>query len=267
MKILITILLFFSLKSRATIVEVTAPYDGWGWAITHGIDPDYNGDTIRLHDDHKFAYITMVGYSNITIIRMAGQRPRFSNGFSFIDCYNMIVDGTGEDGIRGIYINQESLGGSGVAVSVAGYSKKFLFKGIEVDTAGYGSWLKNEHFCDPGLTDWLLDSVEWDDFEMHHLEQHGFYYGPTEQINVSRPVTCDDGTHYYNPSQIGHVKIHDGYIHNIGKNGVMISNHTGDTALVYNMIIDTTGFELQEDQGTGISIGGRTRRQKFTITR
>jgi hypothetical protein len=231
-----------------------------GSFLTGGINP---GDTVVFR-----ASLNPFSYCYVNNIHGTKEDPVvFINegGVAFlsagIDIHNgtyIKVTGSGTSDKYGIYINQGQPGGKlggGVGLNISEKSAHIEFERFWVDSAQYGAWAKNEHFCDSALITWVLDDIHVHDFKMTNLDQHGFYYGATEPFNKTRPSSCNGVNVYLDPSRLGNIRIHDGIIRNIGKNGVMVSLAMTGTNEIYNMDIDSTGNQLQQDQGTGISLG------------
>jgi hypothetical protein len=230
-----------------------------GSFLTGGINP---GDTVVFKSS-----LSPFSYCYVNNIQGTKERPivfineggpvRMTAGMDFHNCQYIKFSGSGTSEWYGFYINQAKNGqiGDGVGLNIAEHSAHIEAERFWVDSAQYGSWCKNEHFCDSTLVTWVLDDIHIHDFRMTHLGQHGFYYGATEPFNKTRPSLCDGVNKFYDPSRLANIKIHDGYIHDIGKNGVMVSISTTGTNEIYNMDIDSTGNQLQQDQGTGISLG------------
>lgn len=174
--------------------------------------------------------------------------PVIKAGIEFVDCQHVKASGFAIDGGEGWEQN------NGVAINIKGKSSDIELFNFKVVRHGFGMWIKNEG--DPSLSDWVLNNISIHDFTMMNLNQHGFYAGATEQINISRPVIIDGKQVFPQPSRLGNIKIYNGGIYNVGKNGIMLSDARFGMSEIYNNYIENTGAQKQMDQGTGISIGG-----------
>jgi hypothetical protein len=230
-----------------------------GLSITGGVTA---GDTVVFRaslSPFSWVYVNnLQGTKEDSIVFInEGGIVKLTAGFDFHNCQYIKVTGSGTADKFGFYINQAKNGqmGGGVGINIADKSAHFLLERFAEDSLQYGSWAKNEHFCDSSLSQWVLDGIEVRDFKMTNLDQHGFYYGATEPENKTRPSSCGGVNKFYNPSRLANIRIHDGVIHNVGKNGVMVNLAMTGTNEIFNMDIDSTGNQLQQDQGTGIAVG------------
>lgn len=223
----------------------------------------YNpGDELVFTGDYTYVYFNnLIGLPASPIILINEGQVELT-GFSLVNCQHVKILGNGEPDIPfGFLIDQgTSVNNNSVGIDISGKSSHIEAAYFRVQNAGFGSWLKNEHFTDATLSDWVLSDVTVHDFEMENLNHHGFYYGATEQENLTRP---NENGEFLNPSRLGNVKIYNGKIRNIGKNGVMLSDARYGMSEIYNMDIEGTGNQQQQDQGTGISLGGWTRAKVY----
>jgi hypothetical protein len=217
------------------------------------------GDVIKLSGNYSYVYFEKLKGTpdNPILIQPAGI-VTLAQGFDLKDCQFVKLVGMFSDGVKSFIIDQKSTNSSAVGVSIHGYSSDIDSSGIIFQNCGYGSWCKNEHFDDAGLQDWVLNNISMHDFEMINLASHGFYWGATEYPNKSRPTLINGVNVYYNPSKLGNIKIYNGKIRNVGRNGIMLCLADTGVSEIYNNDIDTTGLELNDQQGSGIQLGGYT---------
>lgn len=169
------------------------------------------------------------------------------------------ITGSGTRDRYGFYINQHTVkDNSASGISIEGKSSDIQVERFWIDSAGFGAWCKNEHFCDSTLSTWVLDHITINDFRMSNLWHHGFYFGATEIENTTRASSCNGQQVFLNPSRLGHIRIYNGVLRRLGKNGIMVSDARYGVSEIYNNDIDTTGLLGQQEQGTGIAIGGGT---------
>lgn len=223
-----------------------------------------SGDEIRMRGGEYYPYIYIDnlqgnGAEAVYIVNEAGV-AQVGGGFDLPNSKFVKILGNRDSNVQyGIKVGVSNWqGSSGVAFHFYKYSSDCEVGHVEVDGAGYGCWIKNEGFCDSGLSSHVLERFVFRDFKFRNLEHHGFYAGATEQNNVSRPVTCNGNVIYPQPSRLGNIKIYNGDIRNIGKNGVMLSDARVGISEIYNMVVRNTGLQTQPDQGSGISLGGYT---------
>lgn len=217
------------------------------------------GDIINLSGNYSYAYFEKLKGSpdNPIIIKAVGT-VILSKGFDLKDCQFVKVTGL-INGTKNFIIDQKNVSTSAVGVSIHGYCSDLDFSGIIFQNCGYGSWCKNdEDFTDPKLSDWVLNNISFHDYEAYDLASHCFYWGATEYPNKSRPVLINGVNVYLNPSKLGNIKIYNGKIRNVGRNGIMLCLADTGVSEIYNNDIDTTGLELNDQQGSGIQLGGYT---------
>jgi len=216
------------------------------------------GDVINLSGNYSYIYFEKLkGTASNPIILQATGPVTLSNGFDFKDCQFVKLNGL-IGGVKSITIDQNNSNSSAVAVSIHGYSSDIEVSGLIIKNCGYGSWCKNEEFTDANLSNWVLNNISFHDFEMYNLASHGFYYGATEYPNKSRPVQIDGVNVYYNPSMLGNIKIYNGIIRSVGRNGVMLCIAATGQNEIYNIDADVCGLENNDQQGAGIQLGGFT---------
>jgi hypothetical protein len=234
--------------------------DGSVWC-TGGVT---GGDTLVIQAKQTpftWAYFSCAGIDSahpVVIIPEGGvvqlTSVGFGNGARYIK-----MDGRLKDQPYGFNINQHLKGDNDAGnaiISIEGTATDIKILGFEGDSAQYGIWMKNEHFCDSALQFHVFNNCEFAYFKMRGLRQHGCYIGATEIENTTRPSSCNGVDKFYNPSRIGNLKIHDGIIRAVGKNGLMVSDARVGRSEIWNMDIDSTGRQLDPAQGHGIASGG-----------
>jgi hypothetical protein len=234
--------------------------DGSVWS-TGGVT---GGDTLVIQakqNPFTWAYFSCAGSDSsnpVVIIPEGGVVQLTSIGFGSGAKY-IKMDGRLKDTLYGFNINQHANNDYSAAtavVSIEGTASDIVFMGWQGDSAQYGIWMKNEHFCDSLLQFHVFNNCEFAYFKMRGIRQHGSYIGATEIENTTRPSSCNGVDKLYNPSRIGNLKIHDGIIRAVGKNGLMVSDARVGRSEIWNMDIDSTGRQLDPAQGHGIASGG-----------
>ncbi len=176
-------------------------------------------------------------------------------GISLENCQYIKVTGSGSREKFGFRI----LSSPQVAVVINGKSAHIEVERFFVKDCMFGCWIKNEADCDTSINSWVLDDMRIHDFEMHHINIEGFYMGSTDPNNFTRPKDCNGVQQYYKPSKLGNIKVYNGVIDGTGRPAIMLSNAQIGMSEIYNNKVSNVGREYNDQQGTGISIGGYTR--------
>lgn len=150
-------------------------------------------------------------------------------------------------------------GSGGGAISIHGKSANVEVERVYVADCAFGCWIKNEASCDSSMNSWVLDHVSVHDFEMHRMAIEGFYMGSTDPNNFTRPIYCNGVQKFNKPSKLGNIKIYNGLIDGTGRPAIMLSNASVGMSEIYNNVVMNIGREFNDQQGTGISLGGYTR--------
>lgn len=222
------------------------------------------GDTAVFSEKYTYnwAYISGAGSSDKKIVVINEGAVKLSAGFVLDNITYLKLTGSGSSSKYGFLIDSGEwwLYNNGVAIDIGGKSAHIEVERVHVNRHGYGCWIKNEGDCDITVQNWILDDISIHDFMMTNINQHGFYAGATEQNNISRSVQCNGVTTYPQPSRLGNIRIYNGILRNLGKNGIMLSDARVGLSEIYNNTISNTGRQLvpDENQGTGIAIGGYT---------
>lgn len=217
----------------------------------------HRGDTMDMRArQYTYTYLDgLKGALGDSIVVLCDEKTLLTKGFDFKNCEYVKVIGFTVD-----QSNNPSF--SGVAgITIHGKSAHMRFTNFKIINSGYGVWLKNEgdDLKDTTVSSWVLDGFEFDHFTMSTLHSHGFYAGATNWPNTARPVTVNGVQLYPNPSLLGNIKIHDGTIEKVGRNGVMLCIAPIGDNQIYNMVITITGLEpMQDQQGSNIQLGGFT---------
>jgi hypothetical protein len=179
----------------------------------------------------------------------------FKKGISIENSQYIRVTGSGSKEKFGFRI----MNSPQVAVVISGKSAHIEVERFYAEKCMFGCWIKNEADCDTSINNWVLNDMRIHDFEMHNMAIEGFYMGSTDPNNFTRPKDCNGVQQHYRPSKLGNIKIYNGYINGTGRPAIMLSNAQVGMSEIYNNTVMNVGREYNDQQGTGISIGGYTR--------
>jgi hypothetical protein len=171
------------------------------------------------------------------------------------NCQYIKLTGSGSSERYGFQI----IGSPQVALVINGKSAHIEAERFYVRESMFGCWIKNEADCDTSINNWVMDDMSIHDFEMHKIAIEGFYMGSTDPNNFTRPKNCNGVQQHYRPSRLGNIKVYNGIIDGTGRPAIMLSNAQVGMSEIYNNVIRNVGREYNDQQGTGISIGGYTR--------
>jgi hypothetical protein len=189
------------------------------------------------------------------VITNEGGVVQLTTGFDFEHCEYVKLTGSGSKDFYGFQVR----GSKGVAVTIHGRSAHLEVERFLAEDCAFGCWIKNEASCDASINDWVLDDIRVHDYRMKNLKIEGFYMGSTDANNATRPITCEGKLQYYRPSRLGNIKVYNGFIDGTGRPAIMLSNAQVGISEIYNNVVQNVGRELNDQQGTGISLGLYTR--------
>jgi hypothetical protein len=178
-----------------------------------------------------------------------------STGFDLEHCEYVKITGSGSADFYGFQVRQSK----GVALAIHGRSAHIEAERFLAEDCAFGCWIKNEASCDSTINSWVLDDIRVHDYRMKNLKIEGFYMGSTDANNATRPITCEGKLQYYKPSRLGNIKIYNGFIDGTGRPAIMLSNAQIGMSEIYNNVVQNVGREMNDQQGTGISLGLYTR--------
>jgi parallel beta-helix repeat protein len=99
--------------------------------------------------------------------------------------------------------------------------------------------------------------------KIHHnhidgMGQSGMYLGSTDP-NGGRTITCGGAVTSPWPLRLGNFQIHNNVVENTNRTGIQLSGAEFGTSAIHDNTIRRTGLELNNQQGSGIALGGYTR--------
>lgn len=228
-----------------------------GAALASGYQP---GDTVVIRASLNpwsyiyFGNILATAEKPLVVINEGGT-VEMNIGFSVEHSQYIKITGSGSKDKYGFVIKRSPQ----VAVAIYGRSAHVEVERFYAEDCSFGCWIKNEADCDTTINNWVLNYMSIHDFEMHNIRIEGFYMGSTDPNNFSRPKNCNGEQKFYKPSKLGNIKVYNGIIDGTGRPAIMLCNAQVGMSEIYNNIVRNTGREFNDQQGTGISIGGYSR--------
>jgi len=215
------------------------------------------GDTLVIRASmNPWSYVYLGGISGSKekpVVVINEGVVQLTAGLDIDNCQYVKITGSGAKERYGFRIS-----GSGGALSIHGRSSHIEVERYYASDCAFGCWIKNEANCDTSINNWVLDHISVHDFELHHMKIEGFYMGTTDPDNISRPITCNGEQRFYKPSRLGNIRIYNGIIDGTGRPALQLSNARVGRSEIFNNVISNVGREGNDQQGTGISLGGYT---------
>ncbi len=202
-----------------------------------------------------FYFGSLIGTAKKPIVIINEGTVEVTAGFDIEHSQYVKITGSGSRERYGFRIK----GSSGTALSIHGKSAHIEAERFYVEDCTFGCWIKNEADCDTSVNNWVLDQISIHDFEMRKIRIEGMYMGSTDPNNFSRPKNCNGQMYHYRPSRLGNIKVFNGKIDGTGRPAIMLSNASVGLSEIYNNVVTNVGLEYNDQQGTGIAIGGYTR--------
>lgn len=248
------------------------------------------GDTIVARSSLLWSYITLknvygTAEKPIVLINEGGQTVsttvgtgsgRNIGGIFIENCRHIKVTGSGSADTYGFYcttvIDPGDPDRNGVGFSALGRSSDLEFERIYVYKKTYGAWAKQDASC--------IDSLKYPNFRMNNISIHDckffnigqdvMYLGATHPYNpasLQKPIscvrpcsTCEDGdttiTEFPIPMRLSNIHIYNNILDSAMRTGIQLSGADSGYNEINNNTITRMGFERNQQQGTGISIGG-----------
>jgi hypothetical protein len=243
--------------------KIITPSEGGKFInASYGLLP---GDTAVLQAGPWSTYFSLDGVNGsatnpIVIINEGGQ-VNLRDGFGITNCTYLKITGSGSNDQYGFKIKDTKADAGGPGVSITGKSAFVEVERLFINHKEYGFWIKNEADCDESLNypNWWIDGIHVHDCYIRQMDSQGFYMGTTDPNNLDRPIVCNGVTQYYTPTRLRNIRIINNIIDSTGRPGIQLSvAMQGANEIAYNKV-SNTGFQFDDAQGTGISLGGYTR--------
>ncbi len=221
------------------------------------------GDTLVLTaSQNPYSYFSLEGIHGtatcpVTIMNEGGQ-VQMVNGMALSNCTNIKISGTGSKDKYGFYIEDKVNGG--VAIDVYGRSANVEINNIYVHNKTYGLWVKEEVQCADSLNfpNWVIDSISIHDNLIVKTGQEGMYLGSTNPNGGDRQINCNGKLIAPTPLRLGDIRVFNNIIDSTNRSGIQLSGASAGNNIIYNNTISNCGYELNVNQGNGISLGGYT---------
>jgi predicted esterase len=223
------------------------------------------GDTLVLRSQYAWNYFAMENYSGsaacpIVVINEGGQ-VWLTAGIETKSCRYIKVTGSGHaPTYYGFKVYKPGDDGNGVALSIIGKSKGIEIDRVDVYKKTYGVWAKQDPLCDVSFNypNFTMDSIEIHHSRFRNIGQDCIYAGNTDPLG-QRDTWCDGAVQHFIPMRLSNINIHHLIIDSCNRTGIQLSGADGGYNQIHNNLITRCGYEYNQQQGTGISIGGMTR--------
>lgn len=228
-----------------------------------GSDWNYKpGDTFVIRaNNNPYSYLSFDGIhgteiSPVVIIN-EGSQVKMGNGMAFNNCTYIKITGTGSKDSYGFYISDA--GSNGVAIQISGRSSNIEVSNIDIYKKTYGFWVKEEASCIDSLQfpNWIISNISLHNNRIRKVTQEGMYLGSTAP-NGEREIKCNGKTMHPKPLYLSNIKVYNNDIDSTNRSGIQLSCAASGNNKIYNNHVSNCGFEFNDYQGNGISLGGYT---------
>lgn len=227
----------------------------------------YNpGDTLVLRAfNNTWSYFSIEDFHGtpscpVVIINEGGE-VKMTKGLDVKHSTNIKITGTGSSSVfYGFNVDNPLPDFNGVAIAITGRCKNIEVENVSVYRKTYGSWIKEDGSCLDSLNypNWWMDNIRMHDCKFVNIGQSAIYAGNTAPTGT-RPVDCNGNTTYPIPMRLSNIQLYNNIIDSTMRSGIQLGGADSGYNAIYNNIISRCGYELNQQQGTGISIGGMTK--------
>lgn len=224
------------------------------------------GDTFVLSASRtNWSYFTIEDFHGtpgcpIVVINEGGQ-VQMTKGIEVKNSSDIKVTGSGSSDFYGFYVhNPADNDNSGVAIGVQGRSRNIEVERISVRKKTYGAWIKQDPTCVDSLNypAWHMDNVKIHDCKFLNIGQDCIYAGNTDPAGL-RGMLCNGANTNPIPMRLSNIHIYNLIIDSCMRTGIQLSGCDSGYNSIHDNIVTRCGYELNQQQGTGISIGGTTK--------
>ena len=190
----------------------------------------------------------------LVIVNEGGQ-VQLVNGFAFAHCSFIRLSGTGSKDRLGFRISDPSW--NGVAIDIHGRSSDIEIDHVDIYNKTYGFWVKQEASCADSLQypNWVIHDIRIHDNRIVRMGQEGMYLGSTSP-NGTRAIICNGRSVTPVPLRLGNISVYNNEVDSCWRSGIQLSGADSGVNEIYHNHVTHTGFELNNNQGNGISLGG-----------
>ena len=235
------------------------------------------GDTIALSSKFEWGFFEMFGIDGTPgcpiVITSDGGITKIRRRIILTDCnYIKItgrangdnsseIDETG-DGDYKLRIGESSI--RDIAIGIQGRSSNIEIDKIRAENIWYGVQAKTDPPQDPmcdtmyNYPNWIMDSIHIHHSFFKNTLQDVLYLGNTDPFG-DRTYKCNGQTVHFIPMRIANFNIHHNRILLANRTGIMLSGAESGHNHINDNHISDMGYEFNQQQGTGISLGGMTR--------
>jgi poly(3-hydroxybutyrate) depolymerase len=223
------------------------------------------GDTLVLRAHQQWSYFSIENYQGTAacpiVITNQGGQVWMTAGIEIKNSHHIKITGTGSPNhYYGFKIYNPGNDGVGVAIGIQGKSKNVEVERIDVRKKTYGVWAKQDPLCDPSFNypNYTMENIEVHHCRFRNIGQDCIYAGNTDPTG-NRDMYCNGQLVHYIPMRLSNISIHHNIIDSVNRTGIQVSGADQGYNEVYSNVIRNCGYELDQQQGTGISIGGMTK--------
>jgi len=222
------------------------------------------GDTLVLRaSQNPFSYFSMENVHGtagapVVIINEGGQIQ--ISAMAARNCTFMKFTGTGSPSNQyGFFLTSPNQTVSAPAFDINERSSDIEVDHADINTHGYGFWVKQEASCPDSLRypNWRIANISIHDNRITNTVQEGIYAGSTAP-NGERFVYCNGANINPLPLRLGNIKIYNNIIDHTGRGGIQLSSADYGNNEIYNNTITNCGYGFDPAQGNGIVLGGYT---------
>jgi hypothetical protein len=196
----------------------------------------------------------------IVIINEGGQ-VSMTQGINMKNCSNIKITGSGSSHFYGFHVyNPAANDNAGVAICIQGRSRNIETERVSVRKKTYGAWIKQDPGCIDSLNypNWKMDNITIHDSKFVNIGQDCIYAGNTDPVGF-RTVMCNGVPRNPVPIRLSNIHLYNLIIDSCMRTGIQLSGCDSGYNSIHDNIVTRCGYELNEQQGTGISLGGMTR--------
>lgn len=193
----------------------------------------------------------------IVVINEGGQ-VQLSAGMAIYNSSFVKISGSGSRDAYGFHIADPN--SAGVGVEITKRSSHIEVCRVDIRQKTYGCWVKQEGSCADSLQypNWVIQDIRIHDNRIVNMHQEGMYLGSTDP-NGQRPVNCNGTVIYPRPLRLGNIQVYNNIVDSTNRSGIQLSGADSGNNAIYGNTVSHAGYELNDNQGNGISLGGYTK--------